>query len=60
MSLDTTPNCQHCGSENLIPLQVEPGTQTEGGAIATAQGPEGKERQYRCNDCHRITVIGPR
>jgi DNA-directed RNA polymerase subunit RPC12/RpoP len=53
----TRPRCEHCQSENLVPLQVEPGSHTESGAIVTAQEPAGVERQYRCADCHRITVI---
>lgn len=56
----TKPRCEHCQSENLIPLQIEPGTRTEAGAIVTAQEPSGIERQFRCADCHRITVVNNR
>jgi DNA-directed RNA polymerase subunit RPC12/RpoP len=49
--------CEHCGGVNLMALQVEPGTRTESGALITNKAPEGPERQYRCADCHRITVV---
>jgi DNA-directed RNA polymerase subunit RPC12/RpoP len=54
---DAKVRCEHCGSENLAPLQVEPGDRTESGALITNKAPEGPERQYRCTDCHRITVV---